>query len=74
MSAPLRMYVVTRNPTDFPGLYVAREQVIDARGVTPTSWHVVGASLEEVRAQIPPGLFRIARDPSDDAVIVETWL
>lgn len=30
-------------------------------------------SLEEARAKVPPGLYRMPRHPSDDPVIVESW-
>lgn len=33
-----------------------------------------GASLEEVRQHLPPGLSRLERHPGDDPNIVETWL
>lgn len=31
-------------------------------------------TLEDIRAQLPPGLTRIEPHPGDDAVIVEIWL
>lgn len=31
-------------------------------------------SLEEARAKVPEGLYRMPRQPGDDPVIVECWL
>lgn len=70
----LSMWVVTENPSDFPGLFVARRWEI-ARGSSMATADVVHSeTLEGVRAQLPAWLTRIARDPRDDAVIVESWL
>lgn len=71
----LTMYVVYENPSDYPGKFVVRRWLI-YRGVrNPTKLaHAVGTSLEDVRCSIPHGLIQIDRSPSDDPVIVETWV
>lgn len=66
----LVMWVVYRSPKDFPGVFVARKWLID--GATQET--VQAITLEGVRALIPQGLHRMARDVSDDPCIVETWL
>lgn len=63
-----------------PGKWVVRAQ--DAGGVSPLESpdgirrHQVFFecdSLEEARAKVPEGLYRMDRHPGDDPVIVETW-
>lgn len=46
-----------------------------ARLVTdaPTRYVVVGHSLPEVTAQLPPGLTRSDRQPADPPEVVEMW-
>ena len=70
----LAIWVVTKNPADFPGKYVARESKIRADGVHSMANHVLGDTLEEVREKLPRGLHRMARFAEDDPVIVEVWL
>lgn len=67
---PFPMWVVYEGVSDFPGRAVARMTM----GGIPTERTVVGASLEEVRSQLPPGLTCIPRSPGDPAVVVECWL
>lgn len=68
-------YVITANPSDFPGKHVVRRwrfQVFSSRpDVEP---HAVVDTLDEARASIPAGRSRFRRAPADDPVIVETWL
>jgi hypothetical protein len=75
----LRMYVVYRKPSDFPDEYVIRERLVLAGVDVPGELVARGPTLEAVRDQLMrtprgPGLYRIARDPSADPVIVETWV
>lgn len=72
----LSMWTVFDSPPDFPGLFVAREFRI-CHGISvpvPTANHFVGRTLEEVRAALPPRLYRIQRAECDEPKIVETWL
>lgn len=70
----LSMWVITENPTDFPGQFVARQWLI-GRGLTAvTDNHHVADTLEAVRAMLPEGLFHQARNPADVSVIVECWI
>lgn len=72
--AELSMWVVTQNPTDFPGKFVAREWLIGAGCQAATLNHHVADTLDHVRSMLPPELCRLPRDPSDDPVIVESWI
>ncbi len=71
----LSLWTITRSPLDFPGKHVARRHIImpdDEAG--PTTDHLVGDTLDQVRALLPAGLVNIGRSPRDAPVIVETWI
>jgi hypothetical protein len=70
----LAMWTVYRYPRDYPGKFVARKFLVTAPDPTVTAEMFIADDLDEIRALLPPGLVRIARSPSDDPVIVETWL
>lgn len=74
-SDELPIYVIYENPSDYPGKFVVRRQLA-MRGriwVDLVPLAVVG-TVEEARGHIPEGCVCLSRDPSDDPVIVETWL
>lgn len=64
------IFTVFCNPKDFPGKYVVR--LFD--GKAPTRLLSVKDTLEDARKTIPPLFKRVDRSPTDDPVIVETWL
>lgn len=71
----LKMYVVTENPSDFPGKCVVRIHNIYPGRVEPDAEpFAIGDSIDDVRAQLPPGLIQSAPSPRDDKVIREVWL
>lgn len=71
----LNLWTVYEKPRDYPEGYVARRSEIRPYGdVVQTSEVLKGSSLEAVRAQLPPGLYRLPRRSEDDPVIVEVWL
>ena len=66
----LTMWTVYDHPRDYPDKWVLR------------AWDMPGGrretvetadTLEEIRAKIPPSLFRAPRNPGDDPAIYETW-
>lgn len=69
----LSMWVVTQNPTDYPGQFVAREWLIGGDVLGATLNHHVADTLDDVRDLIPPGLVQVDRHPKDDPAIVECW-
>ena len=52
--------------------FVARP-CMTVQGVTPMPVHLEGATLEQLRVQLPKGLTRFDRLPDDNAIVVETW-
>lgn len=76
MNDALEMWTVTRRPRDLPGVaFAARLQRVMPGGATEiTDSLVTGPTLEDVRAQLPPGLACLPRHRDDDPVIVEVWL
>lgn len=68
------MFVVYQNPKDYPGKFVVRIHKAEVTGSEPGDLVAVEESLDKARQKIPPYLACFARHPSDDPVIVETWL
>jgi endonuclease V-like protein UPF0215 family len=61
---------VYRSPSDYPGKYIARLWDVDR----PTNVIAIAESLEEIREAKPAEMAILQRYPSDDPVIVETWI
>lgn len=74
MSDVLSMWTVYNHPSDHPDHWVARRWEILASGPSPTDDKLLAGSVEDVRAMLPEGLFRLDRQEEDDPVIFETWL
>jgi len=72
----VEVFVVTRNPIDFPKKYVVRVHYIRSGEVVPGDVVAVTDYLGEARASIPDRLSKIRcpRIPQDDPVIVESWV
>lgn len=68
----LMIWTVTANTTDYPNQVAARPHNTVEPG--PYASVLLGDTLEEVRAMLPPGLVRMERDPNDAPAIVEIWL
>lgn len=68
----LALWTIYDHPSDCPHLFVARKFLVD----TPTSETRSAATLDELRriVQDTGADVCITRDPSDDPVIVETWI
>jgi hypothetical protein len=73
-ASTLTMWVITENPADHPGQFVARQWIIGKNDNRATAEHHIADTLDQIRALLPPFLTTIPRDPSDDPVIIETWL
>lgn len=74
----LHIWTIYNKPADFPGKYVARRFEFDQ----PTSDYFVSEQLEKVREYVKRSIeitgqgspFLAQRHPSDDPVILESWL
>jgi len=78
MKKSLMIWVVYKNPSDFPGMYVARkfmgghgsnEYCADYRLSIVRDWIHLDSKRHE---QGEP--YRMARHPEDDPAIFETWV
>lgn len=72
----MKQIVIYRQPRDFPKEYVAREWFVEAGG-TLRAGEIVARDFapEPLRAVARrQGLCPVARDPSDDPSILETWI
>jgi hypothetical protein len=68
-------YVVYRNPSDYPGLYVVRRHWVHSGGpIAEAAPLIVTQSLDSARAVIPADLYNIGRYPEDDPAILEVWV
>jgi hypothetical protein len=77
MSEPLSLWTIYDHPSDIPEPFgfAVREWKVTTDGDSYADSRVQFAlTLEDARALVPPGLYRLPRDPGDDTVIVETWL
>ena len=77
----LLVWTVYRHPSDYRRQYIARPfSTRRLNGVNhlgdPNGKAVilVGDTLQEVRNQLPPGLFLLPRKSADDPPIVECWV
>lgn len=72
----LAIVVVYFNPSDYPGVYVARRQWACKGGVVEVEAQPLAVgSLDDVRAAVPPENDHwMPRQPADDPSILEVWL
>lgn len=70
----LLIWTVTFGTRDFGDRYVARPHKTIRTGPQPLPVYLAADTLHELQAKLPPGLTRMTRDPSDPAVVVESWL
>lgn len=71
----LSVWTIYDHPRDYPDGFVARRHEVRPGGTTVATLDAVfAATLEGVRAKLPPHLHYIARSPEDEAHIVESWL
>jgi hypothetical protein len=66
---PLAAWVIVRDQVDYPGDLVAR---LVTDGLTP--YVLLADSLAGLHAQLPPGLTRTGRQPSDPPELIEVWV
>ena len=69
----LPMWVIYYDPSDYPGLWVARLHVSLPEPMA-TNVVLTASSLDAIREQIPDDLMPFGRHSADDPKIVEVWL
>lgn len=71
----LAIWVVCRNPADYPGKFTVRRQWPTAKGIIFDDEVMACDRLITIRRRmISMGLYRLPRQPGDSPVILETWL
>jgi hypothetical protein len=72
----LAIWTVYKNPTDYPGKFVARRFDIDADGPKPSASVIIAPSLKTLRSILAFEMHLICmpRNEGDEPQIVETWL
>jgi len=75
MTEDITMYAIYDHPKDYPNDFVVRRwRAIRGQPIADVLPTAVCKDLETARNLIPTGLVQIPRSPSDDPVILETWL
>lgn len=73
MSGDLVIWTIYNRPLDYPaGFVVVPWTIRRGKELRGDSYHA--PSLEAARALLPPGLYRMPREPGDDPAIEESWL
>lgn len=70
----MKIYTIYDHPSDYPDNFVTRCYTVLQSGLFQASTAVLSKSLEEARTKIPLGFYMIPRHPTDDPVIVESWI
>lgn len=70
----LGLWVIYKNPADYPGKYVLRKWEITAGTVAPERAVVLADDIETLRAQLPAGVQRFEPDKLDNVSIVECYV
>lgn len=70
----LTIFVIYKQPKDYPQGWVVRRWVIDSEGVQPDLMCAHADSLALAREMIPQGLVRFTRQKDDDECVFESWL
>lgn len=74
MNDDLHVWTVYDHPHDYPNSFVARLFIVRGGADYATNQVIEAATLDELHAQLPPGLYRMPRDPMDDEKIMEVWI
>ncbi|CAG9183737.1 hypothetical protein [Cupriavidus pampae] len=70
----LDIWTVYAMPAGSAAPFVARRFQVDSDGHTLTDDILQAETLAALRAQLPPGLIRLARSERDDPNILESWI
>jgi hypothetical protein len=71
----MSVFVIYEKPKDYPQGYVVRRWEVAMGSMEAQAMESARvATIEEARALIPEGLFRMDRALEDEPQIVETWI
>jgi hypothetical protein len=73
----LSIFTITQFTKDYKGKVICRRHEISAGKTEPKEVVVEADSVEECREKLEekiPGLHCMGREPTDDPVIVESWI
>lgn len=70
----ITVWIISFNPSDFPGLYVVRPHLVGSGWTIPAQFCATFKNIHDARAYVPKPCTYMERDPRDDAVIVESWV
>ncbi|EAR66213.1 hypothetical protein B14911_10777 [Bacillus sp. NRRL B-14911] len=70
LSCKFPFIVIYKNPSDYPGKYVAR--LFDL--TQPTKYFIARDSHQEIKLVIPSYMNKLERNQFNDPVIIETWI
>lgn len=73
MDDALSIWTIYDHPLDYDG-FIARRFNVYPGTVERTNDVRTGATLEDVRSQLPPNLYPLDRTPLDEPQIVESWI
>jgi hypothetical protein len=75
MSTELILWTIYDHPRDWPAFFVVRRWKATGDGSpAPIDPAALCLTLAQARECVPPWLYNLGRDPSDDERIVETWI
>lgn len=68
-------FAIYFNSIEYPGKFAVRRWQIEKDAVEPQPYEAVAFdTLAQARASLVPALRRVARDPTDDPSLIETWI
>ena len=67
----IEIYVIYKNPSDYPGSFVVRRWCGDRADLKPI---IITSELLSARSRIPDDCVNIGRQDNDDPAILECWI
>lgn len=73
MNENMKNWVIYERPLDYPEHYVLRLWLIVNGRLILTPLKKFAKSLEDIRKEVPPGLYCFPREMDDSPHLLETW-
>jgi hypothetical protein len=67
------MYVIYKNPKDYPDKFVVRFWVVESGSINPGPLICLVDTIEDARSSIPTNVVKMPVFKDDDPVIEEVW-